>query len=114
MADSEFRIVESDDFAHDAAMVLGVEIGGTKLQLGVCDERGRLKKLVRETVTRRAGAAGIRRQIERLAPRLLAEFPVTAIGVGFGGPFDVETGRAVRSHQIAGWDSFPVKRWFEQ
>jgi glucokinase len=39
---------------------------------------------------------------------------VEAIGVGFGGPFDVEEGRAVRSHQIDGWDRFPVKRWFQR
>jgi glucokinase len=93
-------------------MFLGVEIGGTKLQLGVCDRRGRLKKLIREPVDRPKGAAGIRRQIERLAPPLLKH--VQAIGVGFGGPFDVERGRAIRSHQIAGWDGFPVTRWFER
>ena len=93
-------------------MILGVEIGGTKLQLGVCDRRGRVRTLERRSVEREKGAAGIRQQIERLAPPLLKQ--VTAIGVGFGGPFDVERGRAVRSHQIAGWDGFPVKRWFER
>jgi glucokinase len=91
---------------------LGVEIGGTKLQLGVCDRHGRLKRLVRERVDRRQGAAGIRQQIERLTPPLLTG--VRAIGVGFGGPVDVERGRAVRSHQITGWSGFPVKRWFER
>jgi glucokinase len=63
-------------------------------------------------VNRPKGAAGIRQQIERLAPPLLRN--VRAIGVGFGGPFDTNTGRAVRSHQITGWDDFPVKRWFER
>jgi glucokinase len=93
-------------------MFLGVEIGGTKLQCGVCDRRGRIRRLVRESVDRRSGAAGIRRQIERLAPVLLPQ--CRAIGVGFGGPVDIETGRAVRSHQIAGWDGFPVRNWFER
>ena len=93
-------------------MLLGVEIGGTKLQLGVCDQRGKLRQIVRETVNRPKGAAGIRQQIERLAPPLLRN--VRAIGVGFGGPFDTNTGRAVRSHQITGWDDFSVKRWFER
>ena len=93
-------------------MFLAVEIGGTKLQVGVCDRHGRVRTLERRSVEREKGAAGIRAQIERLAPPLLAG--VRAIGVGFGGPFDVERGRAIRSHQIAGWDGFPVKRWFER
>lgn len=93
-------------------MYLGVEIGGTTLQIGVCDRRGRITKLVREPVNRPAGAAGIRRQILRLAPPLLRG--ARAIGVGFGGPVDVERGRAIRSHQIDGWDGFPMRRWFER
>jgi glucokinase len=91
---------------------LGVEIGGTKLQLGVCDRRGNLKALERRRVERHQGAAGILKQIETIAPALQKN--VSAIGVGFGGPIDVDRGRAVRSHQIAGWDDFPVKQWFER
>lgn len=95
-------------------MYLGVEIGGTKLQAGVCDGRGRLRALERRSVERARGATGILRQIEGIAPSLIQRYRVRAIGVGFGGPFDVETGRAVRSHQIAGWDGFPVRQWFER
>lgn len=93
-------------------MYLGVEIGGTKLQAGVCDRRGRLKALERRSVDRRKGASGILTQIEQIVPPLLKD--VSAIGVGFGGPFDTKTGRAVRSHQISGWDDFPLRRWFER
>jgi glucokinase len=96
------------------AMYLGVEIGGTKLQVGVCDRRGRLKHLVRTAVVRKSGRRGILRQLEKIVPSVLDRYDVKAIGVGFGGPFDVERGRAVRSHQIAGWDGFPVKQWFER
>jgi glucokinase len=97
---------------YNARMYLGVEIGGTKLQVGVCDRRGHVRALERRSVERHKGAAGIRAQLERVVPALLKH--VRAIGVGFGGPFDIETGRAVRSHQIAGWDGFPVRRWFER
>lgn len=95
-------------------MWLGVEIGGTKLQLGVGDARGRLRALERRNVVRRRGAPGILQQIREIAPPLIQRYRVRAIGVGFGGPVDWETGRAVRSHQIAGWDNFPVRRWFER
>ena len=95
-------------------MYLGMEIGGTKLQVGVCDRRGRLRTLERRSVERERGARGILRQLEKIVPSVLGRYDVKAIGVGFGGPFDVERGRAVTSHQIAGWDGFPVRQWFER
>lgn len=95
-------------------MYLGAEIGGTKLQVGVCDRHGKLHAIIRDRVVRSDGAAGILRQFQRVIPPLLERYPVKAIGVGFGGPCDVKTGRAVKSHQIDGWDGFPVRRWFER
>lgn len=100
-------------FTHHAGMVLGVEIGGTKTQVGRCDARtGRPMTLVRRAVDRAVGREGILRQLKEMIPPLCSG--VRAIGVGFGGPVDTETGRAVTSHQIAGWDWFPVRRWFER
>ena len=93
-------------------MYLGVEIGGTKLQAGVCDARGRVKRIVRLPVVRQAGRAGILRQLQMVIPDLLTG--VRAIGVGFGGPVDVETGRVVKSHQVAGWSWFELKKWFRR
>ena len=95
-----------------ARMFLGVEIGGTKLQVGVCDGRGRIKQLVRAAVVRRDGARGILKQLERIIPPLLAAHRVKAIGVGFGGPVDSPRGRVVCSFHIKGWDGFPLRRWF--
>jgi len=95
-------------------MYLGVEIGGTKLQVGVCDRRGRLKYLVRTAVIRGRGRRGILRQLETIVPSVLTRYNIKAVGIGFGGPVDFERGRAVKSHQIAGWDGFPVTQWFER
>jgi glucokinase len=39
---------------------------------------------------------------------------VNAIGVGFGGPVDAERGRVVKSHHVAGWSGFELRRWFEK
>jgi glucokinase len=93
-------------------MFLGVEIGGTKLQVGVCDRRGRIVQLVRVAVVRRNGARGILKQLEIVIPPLLAAHRVKAIGIGFGGPVDSVHGRIVRSFHINGWDGFPLRRWF--
>jgi glucokinase len=103
-------------------MYLGIEIGGTKLQLGLGAGDGKLLSLgdeqfvVRQTVTPANGAAGIRKQIEDAIPELLerssiAKSAVRAVGIGFGGPFDDATQRTIKSHQIDGWDDFPLTEW---
>ena len=96
------------------AMFLGVEIGGTKLQAGVCDARCRLRRLCRSSVVRSEGRRGILRQLEQMIPPLIRDREISRIGVGFGGPFDTERGRVVKSFHINGWDGFELKRWFAQ
>ena len=95
-------------------MFLGIEIGGTKLQVGVCDRRGNVVQLVRVAVVRRDEARGILKQLSIVIPPLLAAHRVKAIGVGFGGPVDSARGRIVRSFHIKGWDGFALRRWFTQ
>lgn len=95
---------------------LGIEIGGTKLQLGIGGGDGALKALWRGNVDPAAGADGIRRQIADAVPELLrkANLPLSAltgIGIGFGGPVDDATQTVIRSHQIQGWDNFPLADW---
>src|SRR5437773_12146329 len=85
-------------------MFLGIEIGGTKLQLGVGTGDGPpLVALERRDVDRAAGAATIREQILDAGRKLLAQYPVQRIGYGFGGPVNSATGRVITSHQVAGW-----------
>ncbi len=96
-------------------MFLGIEVGGTKLQLGVGRGDGTpLESLDRLEVDARQGAAGIRRQIENVGRRLIARHGVRAIGIGFGGPVDAAAGRTIKSHQIAGWDDFSLVDWCRQ
>lgn len=93
-------------------MYLGIEIGATKLQLGV----GRpgeieLAERVRLDVQPERGAEGVLGQIRDAACALLARYEIEAVGVGFGGPVDPRTGRTVTSHQVAGWDDFALGEW---
>ena len=93
-------------------MLLGIEIGGTKLQLGVGRGDGPpLVELRRSDVRVEDGAAGILRQIEEIGRDLIARHGVRAVGLGFGGPVDSAAGRTVTSHQVAGWDDFPLVDW---
>jgi glucokinase len=97
-------------------MFLGIEIGGTKLQLGVGAGDGLLAGLWREKVDVAAGPEGIRRQIVRAVPELLAKSSldrgqIKGVGIGFGGPVDDHTHTIIKSHQIEGWDNFPLEKW---
>lgn len=94
--------------------LLGIEIGGTKLQLVLGDEAGVIRLRRRLTVAREAGAEGIRQQIARAIPELLGGSPVDAVGVGFGGPVDWRTGKICCSHQIAGWSEFDLSGWLRE
>jgi glucokinase len=97
-------------------MYLGIEIGGTKLQLGLGDGDGVLHALWRGMVAPPDGADGIRRQITQAIPELLANAKrnrdeLRGVGIGFGGPVDDATRTVIQSHQIAGWDGFPLADW---
>lgn len=96
-------------------MFLGIEIGGTKLQLGVSPaEDGKLTALERAAVQPENGAQGICRQIEQLAAPLIKKYNVRAVGVGFGGPVDLQNGRIIKSHHVTGWDGFPIVDWCQK
>jgi glucokinase len=90
---------------------LGIEIGGTKLQIVVADETGTVLEQWRGAVDRQHGGDGIRRQIENRLPDLLSRFSVHGVGVGFGGPVCWKTGQVARSFQIDGWSDFNLCKW---
>jgi glucokinase len=93
-------------------MFLGIEIGGTKLQLGVGTGDGPPFALFRRLdVDAARGAPGILGQIERAGRELMKECPFHAIGFGFGGPINGPAGIVTTSHQVSGWDNFPLASW---
>ena len=95
-------------------MILVIEIGGTKLQLGVFDpSRSVLVHCERLQVCRTEGAQGILNQIESALPRMLKGVDVESCGVGFGGPIR-EDGSVLKSHQVTGWDRFPLADWVRE
>lgn len=100
-------------------MYLGIEIGGTKLQLGLGRGDGVVSHLLRCDVVPAAGGDGIREQITTALPTLLFDSHVDrsdlrGVGVGFGGPVDDMARSVIKSHQIVGWDGFPLATWLEE
>jgi glucokinase len=100
-------------------MYLGIEIGGTKLQLGIGADDGKLRGLWRDAVDVAAGPEGIRRQIVSAVPESLASAGIArgelrGVGIGFGGPVDDATHTVIKSHQIDDWDDFPLADWIAE
>ncbi|HEY2252474.1 MAG TPA: ROK family protein [Planctomycetaceae bacterium] len=98
---------------------LGIEIGGTKLQIAVGRGQGDpFRALWRGDIDAAQGAARIHQQIisgidELLAQARIERAMIAGVGIGFGGPVDTARGQVVTSHQVAGWDRFPLVKWFE-
>ena len=94
---------------------LGIEIGGTKLQLGIgAGDGGGFVALKRLDVDIAKGAAGILTQIEHAGRELVSAHRVQRVGVGFGGPVDCGRGRVIKSIQVAGWGDMPLAAWCEK
>jgi len=91
--------------------LFGIESGGTKLQVIAGDSDARILERRRFLIDPIAGAAGIRKQIETGISELRNDFEPIAGAVGFGGPVDWQTGETCCSHQVEGWDNFPLGKW---
>lgn len=91
---------------------LGIEIGGSKLQLVTDDATGQIVQRFRYAIDPARGAEAILAQLADTIGQL-AERPA-AIGVGFGGPVDWQTGHIATSHQVSGWAGFDLAGWLRQ
>lgn len=90
---------------------VGIEIGGTKLQIVVGNQDARILQRHRFAVDPAEGGAAIRRHIEACVRSLVETSRPEAIGVGYGGPVDWGTGQICCSHHVEGWSDFPLGTW---
>jgi glucokinase len=86
---------------------IGVDIGGTRLSVGLVSDEGQVLSLVREA-TPADGEAALALLLE-MTRALIGEAGASphatldGIGIGFGGPVDFEAQAIVQSHHVAGW-----------
>lgn len=92
---------------------LGIEIGGTKFQAVIGDSKTKIIDRYRTNVDRNLGGAGIRKEIMK-AITYLNKYKPVSIGLGFGGPINFEKGEICTSHQINGWNNFPIGPWLKK
>lgn len=98
---------------------LGIEIGGTKLQVGLGDGLGQIQCMDRVAAQPASGAMGIRSQIVEACRRLFEQAgiksnDIAGCGIGFGGPVDDHSQSTITSHQVSGWDRFPLAQWVHE
>jgi glucokinase len=95
------------------ATFLGIEIGGTKLQVVAGNDAGQILQRCRYTINPKNGAEEIRTNITAAIHQLKSHTP-KSIGVGFGGPVDHIAGKIWRSYHVSGWSDFALKQWLEK
>jgi predicted NBD/HSP70 family sugar kinase len=92
------------------SMVIGLDIGGTKLMVAAADESGRERKRVKSP-TPDDLEEGLQR-LHDMIKEVSAGERITSIGAAIGGPLDWQTGVVSPLHQ-PGWRQVPLKDIFE-
>ncbi|WP_281890764.1 ROK family glucokinase [Paenibacillus sp. YYML68] len=97
---------------------LGVDLGGTTIKLGLCDEQGNLLQTYEGPTGTEHGADVVLENIAQYARKLVEESAYTweqvaGIGAGFAGFMDMEEG-VMKLAPNLGWRDVPVRRILEE
>lgn len=104
-------------------MLLGIDVGGTKIALALGEESGAIRARQRWPTPQAAGAANAaQRALAEVAARaraLAAEAgvdwrQVAAVGVSLPGPLDREAGVLLDPPNLPGWRGAPVRAWLSE
>jgi glucokinase len=93
-------------------LVLGVDIGGTKVAAGLVDRTGRVVKTARVPMKVSGSAAEAMDCVHRAIKEVFRSdglHPVSAIGVSSPGPLDPKTGMVLQAPNLPCWREFPLR-----
>ncbi len=93
-------------------MILAIDIGGSQFGLALAAPDGRIIKHIRHQTNDHAD-----KRIDRIiaeSKTLISQSPVSACGIGFGGPVNFDAQRIVNSTHVAGWDDCPLPEIVQQ
>ncbi|TDE12711.1 ROK family protein [Jiangella asiatica] len=92
--------------------VLALDIGGTKLAVGVVTADGRVHGLIIEPTRRWEGPDAVIARLFDLGDRAVVAAglgrPVSAVGISCGGPLDSVTGVLISPPHLPGWVDVPL------
>src|ERR1700682_3166695 len=91
-------------------MIIGVDVGGTKVAAGVVDSRGAISHRVRVPMTTTGDAATGFDSVRDAIDSVLREVSgaVTGIGICAPGPLDPLTGIVLNPPNVPCWRNFPL------
>ena len=100
---------------HKPLRALGIDLGGTRIKVGVVDELGRLSNMKEFSTRVDLGREALIRRIIRIIQRRLSEDadlpnPPAAIGLGAAGMIDVRKGVVLLSPNFPDWQQVPLAR----
>src|SRR5437868_4258394 len=103
------------DASKPEPLILGIDIGGTKVGAGLVDSRGQiLARTRRPMVARKSAAEGLAAVLETVQVMLgsneARERSVEAIGISTPGNIDSATGTVVAAANLPCWRNFPLAK----
>jgi len=95
---------------------MALDIGGTKLAVGLVTRSGQVLARQRQETDRSAAPSEIMDALESMARdvRQDAPGPLDAIGISYGGPVDYYSGVTVTCHHLDGWEGIPLRDEIER
>lgn len=89
---------------------IGVDLGGTKIELGIVDESGYIHQRHHVNTLVQEGPQAIENQILEIVRTLQkeAEFPIAGIGIGAAGQIHPETGEVIFAPNLK-WHNVPLQ-----
>ncbi len=97
----------------DKEYLIGVDLGGTKIEAGLVDLNGKVvKKLLMPTEAKK----GKQKVIQNIvyAVNKLKKDRIIGVGVGVPGPTDYRKGVVINPPNLQGWKKVPLKRILEE
>ncbi len=87
---------------------VGVDLGGTKIDVGIVSENGKLLRKKREQTLVKKGHDAVLRQMLRMTAEILRAANMTqknikGIGIGAAGPMDMKKGFLIQPPNLPGW-----------
>ncbi len=93
--------------------VIGVDVGGSAIKMGVFIEDGTCLKSISLPTPQPANPEPVVNAIALGVKQLQQEYNCQAIGLGMPGPTDSSRRIAKKSINLPGWDDVPVADWLE-
>ena len=99
-------------------LIVGIDIGGTKVAGGLVTQRGRLVKSLIVPTKAESGFKSSYNQVVQLIDRLIrhagGQPNITGIGICAPGPLNPKTGLVINPPNLTGWRNVPLARMVEE